>query len=730
MCLQNLSLPVDDDTAHKVLEQEIDVSHTDLMLAGAPGCGKTSVMHLSLNEPPPDVRNSTGCVETPVRAIASGMIYANGTLLQKLETEEILDMFCGGLRHAIEQDIRRQYDEHVRTEIHQVSSTATATPTQDSLEDLPHQDVAAPPKADNIAKQQVPAPEAPAATEEKRLKVFAKLMKEVSSVKASPDLSSATLVSTTDSGGQPQFMDTCSLRLRSNSLFMITVKLNERLDDKPKFDFFINDKPISMCSTSLQLTNLQLIESIAKTVSSIQLSTANATEDGSEPRQAKFMLIGTFADKADECEGETIADKNRILKERLKHFKAELIDNGGDVIFPVNAVTTDPEERQKAALRLQEIITNTPGTSVKAKIKLRWFGLLMHMLDVAKKKDVSILRLEEIIAAGKCLMMSEEETREAVKCFYDMNLVSHHSTEKLDQLVFVSVKPILDQLNNLLGVAFIDKYMLDEIFQTKVPLIAQEMLRDYGQFSPNLLESCFSFPAPLTAEVFLDVLEHLSVILRIEKHGQPSFFLPSALPYAPEDVVLKTEHVSVTPWILRLKMRCNSGLVDIPIPKGYLPSLFICLITSRKFETDFDSRQYRDLMSISFVDGGCVYFVERSHQLEIYYSWDKEFPNHCSVIRSEIMEALVKAEKKLCFLPDILTKEDVFICSCDGPRPRHFCTYKSIVKRAICEKTGKPCHLNKQQVFWILPSSQGILSCTIICKYTKCICMCYKLATS
>ena len=710
VCMTSItSLPVDDDTAHKVLEQEVGVSHADIMLAGTPGSGKTSVMHLVLNEPPPDVRHSTGCVETPVRAIATGTIYADGTLMQKLETEEMLDMFCGGLRHAIEQDIRRQYDEHMHTEIHPVSSTATPTPMQDSLEDSPHQDVAAPPKADNTAKQQVFTSEAPATTEEEKLKVFAKLMKEVSSIKASPDLFSSMLVSITDSGGLPQFMDACSLLVHSNSLFMITVKLNERLDEKPKFNFFINGKPISMCSTSLQLTNLQLIELLAKTMSSIQLSTINTTEDGSRPRQAKFMLIGTFADKAHECEGETIADKNRILKKKLKRFQAELVNNGDDVIFPVNAVTTDPDERQKAAEQLQEVITNTPGTSIKTKIKLRWFGLLVHMLDVAKKKNVSTLELDEIIAAGKCLMMSEEETRQAVKCFHDMNLVNHHSTQKLDHLVFVNVKPILDQLSNLIGVAFIDKYLLNEIFQTKVPINAQEMLRDYGQFSEySLVEPCFSFPAPLTAFIFIDILEHLFMIARIEKSGQTSLVLPCALPYAPEDVLLMKEHVSVTPWILRLVRRRSSGLVDIPIPKGYLPTLFVCLISFIKFEADTNSHQYRNVMSISYNDGGHIYFIERSHQLEIYYSWDEVCPEHCSVIRSEIIKALVEVEEKLHFKPGILTKEDFFVCSCNGPHPRHLCTYKSTVERAICEKTRKPCHLSKQQLCWILPPSQGI----------------------
>ena len=330
--------------------------------------------------------------------------------------------------------------------------------------------------------------------------------------------------------------------------------------------------------------------------------------------------------------------------------------------------------------------------------------------SVAKKKDVSILRLEEIIAAGKCLMMSEEETRQAVKCFHDMNLVNHYSTEKLDQLVFVNVKPIFDQLTNLIGVAFIDKHMLDEIFKPKVLLAYdQMMLRDYGRFSLSLLESCFTLSAPLTAEVFLNVLEHLSMIARIEKDGQTSFFLPCALPHAPDDVVVEKEQVSVTPWILRLKLRCDAVLIDIPIPKGYLPTLVIRLITSRKFEADFDSHQYRNIMSIIYVDGGHVYFIERSHQLEIYYSWDKDFPNHCSVIRSEIVKALVEAEEKLHFKSDILTKEDVFICSCNGPHPRHFCTYKSTVERAICEKSRKPRHLSQEQQCWILPPLHGII---------------------
>ena len=126
--------------------------------------------------------------------------------------------------------------------------------------------------------------------------------------------------------------------------------------------------------------------------------------------------------------------------------------------------------------------------------------------------------------------------------------------------------------------------------------------------------------------------------------------------------------------------------------------------------------------------------IERSHQLEIYYSWDEESPEECSVIHSEIRKALVEAEEKLHFKPDILTKEDVFICSCNGPHPRHFCAYNQRIQKAMCEKSKKPLYLSKQQQRWILPPSPGIylaecvtshqlIKCAfkLCCGYTCCV---------
>ena len=129
-------------------------------------------------------------------------------------------------------------------------------------------------------------------------------------------------------------------------------------------------------------------------------------------------------------------------------------------------------------------------------------------------------------------------------------------------------------------------------------------------------------------------------------------------------------------------MRRNIASVVVPTPKGYLPTLVVSLLNSPEFETDESSLQYRNLMSIRYghTHGGKVYFVEKSHQLEIYYSWENEEQQHCSVIRSKILDTLVDVEKKLQFQPDILVKEDVFVCSCNGSKPWHFCTFNSQIK--------------------------------------------------
>ena len=97
------------DAAHEALDQDVAVTITNLVVNGSPGSGKTSVVNLSVGEPAPTVRNSTGCVEKPVRAIAHGAMRARGTKLQKLETKAFLGMINQAMRHEIEKTMRSRH---------------------------------------------------------------------------------------------------------------------------------------------------------------------------------------------------------------------------------------------------------------------------------------------------------------------------------------------------------------------------------------------------------------------------------------------------------------------------------------------------------------------------------------------------------------------------------------------------------------------------------------------
>ena len=309
--------------------------------------------------------------------------------------------------------------------------------------------------------------------------------------------------------------------------------------------------------------------------------------------------------------------------------------------------------------------------------------------------------------------MSEQETRLALKFFHELNLIMHYSTKKLDHLVIVDVTPVLELVSRLIGVSFINKLMLDELFKPNLPADAQRKLRDYGRFSRDILDSSFPFSASfITADVFLDLLEHISVVARIVKAGQTSYFLPCALSYAPEHILRDKEQNCTSSWSVRLKIRRETVKVVVPIPKGYVPTLAVCLLNSTEFEADTTSPQYRDIMCLYYSAGGHVYLIERDHQVEIHYSCAELLPGHCSIIRSTIMAALVVVEEKLHFVPDILIKEDVLLCSCNNSR--HFCTYNPRSNIVVCERTKDPHLLNQHQQHWIQSPVEGNTAMTLV----------------
>ena len=682
---------------------------------GAPGSGKTSVLDLTMGKPPATDRESTDCMEPPTRMVVSEPPHAHEVTIAPILAHEKVweEVTRDRMNEMVGKALKARIDLLERQD---VSPEALSPPRKEAKPDA---DVRSASDTDDMAHEVIHSTR----KEQKPLQVITAMVDQLEKMNGSMELMDVHWVFTQDTGGQPCYQSVAPLLLRENSCSVITTKLNEEFKSKPEFAFFIKGKPIKMSSTKIQLTNLQLIETLVKSQASVNPSL-------SPSKEPKHIIVGTFWDKAHNCK-ETIKTKNAILKKRLYGLEDQRFDSGESIIFPINAVNPDIKERRESADWLRRKILKSPGATVKEEVNIRWFGLLLHL--ITEEKDV--YTLDECLEAGKTLRMNEDEIFQALKFFHGLGIIIHFRTKDLEGVVVVKVEVIFGTLSLLLGISFIDRDTLDHEFKLNLTPNTQERLQRYGRFNKELLlQLQFKFSDVFTAKYFLDLLEHVTAIAAV---GKDEYFLPSALAFATDEQIKL--RVKGEPWIIRLTREEESSEPnDIPPPLAYLPSLVINVLKSSSaklpsakllstkllpLKSQF-SQQYSNALSLSCSTGGVLHFIQRFDQIEVYFSLCEDQPHKCHNIRSVVLAATETTEDKLNILPGVLIKNDAFLCPCDEGSSDHVYTYNSDMKKALCEKSEKYHELTLSQQRW-LDGAQGVYTslhincmCVIIITFT------------
>ena len=504
----------------------------------------------------------------------------------------------------------------------------------------------------------------------------------------------------TDCGGQPPFLDAAALFLRNSCLQIFPVKLNEPLSNRPEFTYFYEDNVCaSFDEDCIPLTHKHTIETLAKSVASIQPPhTPSATKC---PKGAKFTIVGTFEDKAHEC-SETVKEKESILKQVLKPYEPFRVQLGKKAILPVNATVNDTEttkKRTESAKKLRSLIQKSDA-NIKIDLKLRWFVFLLNILNIAEdRSEADVLTLDECYKLGDTLGMDKSETKKAIQFFHDIRLIMHFDTPKLRDYVIINTKPVLKNLSRMISISFLDEEFLDDHYNIALPSGAKDLLQYCGRFDRTTLEkSCIKFKEPITLRFFLDILEHVKIVVPIDKE----YFMPCALSYAPEPSVSNCS----SPWVIRLKVRRKIEDVDIPIPVGYLPAMIVFLLTkfSSHFSSDRRDQQHRNRIELRYKRGGHVYLIERYLQIEIYFSFYKELQQDCATVRDLVRESICLTEEKLYIIQEgegAITKVDSFLCSCGKGSAHHTCAYNPLSGILECEETGESCKLDPSHMLWL-----------------------------
>ena len=703
---------MDPDVVKKSLGVSVTMEITNVGTQGYPGIGKTSVLDLAMGKDHAPTRTSTDCVDPPSRYLMIDSA-TEGVEWENVTTDTMFKLVCEAMKKTIEDDLPSQASSIPSLpDLAESDNPTTATASQFTVHELPSQ-------ASNVPSAVEPA-SSPDVSPYSGFTVFPELLKELSTSDSSGVIFNSHWMMVTDCGGQPPFLDAAALFLRNSCLQIFPVKLNEPLNKRPEFSYFNEGVQFSFDEDCVPLTHKQIIETLAKSVASIQPPyTPSATKC---PKGAKFTIVGTFEDEAHKC-NETVEEKESILKEVLQPYERFQVQLRKKVILPVNAVAIDTEskkERTESAKKLRRLFKKA-NVSMKVDVKLRWFGFLLSLLTIAEDEHKAVLTLNECYKLGESLGMDKSETKEAIRFFHDISLIMHFDTPKLRDSVIIDTKPVLNKLSRIISVSFLDEDFLADHYDIELPSRAKELLQYRGRFSRDTLKKCVKFTEPITLQFFLDILEHVKIAVTINKksstNNKSEYFIPCALSYAPEASL----SVSSPPWVIRLRVR--QGVEDdyIPIPVGYLPAVVVFLLTEflSHFSTNLHHQQYRNMIKLRYKRGGFVYLIERHLQLEIYFTCFEQLPEYCATIRKHVLESIRLTEEKLHIIQEgegAITKVDSFLCSCGKGSAHHTCAYNSfsgILECTESEETGERCKLDPQHKLWLGECTLHSLHCLL-----------------
>ena len=698
--IRKSSNPVDPDVAMNSLGLKVSMHIINIGAHGYPGTGKTSLLDLAMGKDPALTRTSTDCVDPPAYCLVVKSEDSDGAKWKHVTTDEMIEMVCGAIKKLLEDDsnktARREYE--------------TDDDEQKTLED-------------KLAFQT-------AQDDTDYYFLFSELLQKLRDSKSSGVIFDSHWMMVTDCGGQPPFLDAAALFIRNSCLQIIPIKLDKPLNEKPEFSYFIGGESVSLPLPKVHLNNLQVTETLAKTVSAIQPPYTPSSK-GSLNRP-KFTIVGTFKDvyeeqcKKGECK-EFIHQKESELKKVLKKYETVQVRGWNDeVILPVNAVTKDKKERKESASKLRELIDKS-GTTMKVDIELWWFGLFLSMLKTADKQKKAVLTIDECYELGKDLFRAElkkhadfesfldkvkSETRKALQFLHDIGLIMYFDTPALKNVVIVDMEALLEKVSHLISVPFIRGDLFQKHYKIFLPDGMQELLRQHGRFNRTHLDS-FNFSKEITVDLFLNILERVKAVVAINKTPDSAeYFMPCALPYATEEQCVPC---SSPPWVIRFRIKQGFVKEYIPPPVGYLPALVVFLLTRYPSHFCIDSAryQYRNQFKLEYSGGGIVYITECYPRLEIFYTLPNKLPQVCLIIRDCVLNAMSMTEERLCLskcsckhelecvCEGVINKIDSFLCKCGNGAPRHLCTYNHQSKFAECVETGESQDLGPSQLCWI-----------------------------
>ena len=648
------------------------------LITGPPGVGKTGIRHLLLGLPPPPSRTSTPLATRATRAISFYRIKADGSgdvTWTELDDDTYLEFIAEEVKMielnpsravhpqpatsttpaATESSAQEPSDvDHTPPVLSPATPLVSSSSPAESVEDTSLPPV--PPKVEGIASEIV-----------EKLVLNPELSNDSKKVK--------TFVHLIDSGGQPSFISLVPAFVRGSTVNIVASKLNHSINDKLQYEYVKDDQHLRQ-PTQLEKSQLEFIEELFRTLTSVKHSKEGSGQGSSEP---KFLLIGTHADKHRRLFDKTLSGKNRWLKNSLGDLKSMCIkvNPDGDILLPIN--TRVEKGRSEVASSIRQKIVDA-CSDAEVDIPTRWYVFELEVSGKAKKEGRSVLGLAECIEVGRNLSMGEEDVIAAL-LFLDGTALCLYFQAAAPHLVFTDPQAILSEVTEILNLSIIDLHLIPSqypLLSKHIPSDDIDKLREQGLFNKKLVDimcskyrvneegkSCYS------VDDFLSILQHLLIIAPVCIGEEELFLIPSILSTNKKIPLLFCQ---LPPLVLLCRTRV--------IPLGMFSALVVALLVNEQL---FALKKILGRNAVRFeckVGGGLMQLVECHAWLTVHFNGNK-------LAAARIRTAIHHAIATVCSQRRLDTKQIAFT---DG----FFCPFKfceSIPHACVANTTFSPAHL-------------------------------------
>ena len=459
-------------------------------------------------------------------------------------------------------------------------------------------------------------------------------------------LEDLTLLISTDTGGQAEFLDLHASLVQGPSFNLLFSRLVDELDSQFEM-YYTNEDGMS---TEKENSTMTVEEVLFQALSSIACFSGTFCDDDDTPSgeasnmqlkkprhsKSKVMFVGTHADQVSK---EEFQEKDKLLQKKIKRtefFDKDIIEFASEdqLMLSVDNMNGSEDEMDGIRKVLERVIEKC---FEKVTIPASWLLLSLYM----RSKKVRTMSLEECEKLAKKADISQFELQEVLWFLHHRVgvLLYYPEVEALKGTVICDIQVVFDSASNLIR----NTFTFD-----KVGKILSEKFREKAQFSLRDVVKATSrhTDALIPLENLVKLLEYLGILTAIpptpsaDVHGEPAYFMPCVLKSARASELNVPSCSDSDPAPLILRYDCGY------VPVGVFPSMITNLVSQQqKGWIMIEEGLYKN--KVQFQVGGdydTVTLISHPRYFEIIISRNASFrtptESLCAHVRSTIESTL------------------------------------------------------------------------------------------